>query len=225
MRVLLTPLLRTSYFGYVIVAAALAGVFSSPSLAAEPASLPRVGVLLVSQRSQAEVRAALNALGYIEGTSIQVDWKITPEGYEGLRSLAAELVRAKVDILIAGGDAATRAAMQVTSSIPLVFASGDPIVAGHAKTLSHPGTNATGVYVPQPELEAKRIELLMELSPRPRRITYVRNPDNPLSGPLTEFAKRAAITHRVQLAVLDVRQRSDIALVLKRVSRSRPPVG
>lgn len=63
-------------------------------------------------------------------------------------------MRCKVDIIVSVGDAASRAAMQATSSIPIVFMSGDPVVAGFAKSMSHSGTNGTGVYVPNTELGA-----------------------------------------------------------------------
>ena len=199
--------------------AALCVALASFSYAGERASLPRIGVLLANVSSQVELRHQLSALGYTEGANVQIDWKIAGEGYERLQSLADELVRGKVDIIISGGDAATRAAMQATKSIPLVFASGDPIIAGYAKSLSHPGTNATGVYVPSPELEAKRLELLLELSPRPRRIAYLRNPDNPLSPRMTQFVEKAATKYHVDVGVLDVRRGSEIGPVLKTVSR------
>jgi len=174
-------------------------------------------VLLANVLSQQEFRRQLNAIGYREGENVQIDWKIA-EGYESLRSLAEELVRANVDILVSGGDAASRSAMQATKSIPLVFASGDPIVQGYAKSLSHPGTNVTGVYVPVQELEAKRLELLVEMSPRPRRIAYVRNPTNPLSMRTTRFVEEAATRHRINLTMIDVQRAAELGSVSKNLS-------
>jgi putative ABC transport system substrate-binding protein len=177
-----------------------------------------VGVLLANVFSQEEFRRQLSALGYREGTNVQIDWRIA-EGYERVQSLAEELARTKPDLIVSGGDAATRAAIQATKSIPVVFGSGDPIVGGYAKSFSHPGTNATGVYVPNSEIEAKRVELLLELSPRPRRIAYLRNPANPLSVRTTQFVEESARRQRIHVAIIDVQRTAELASVLKTLSR------
>jgi len=215
-------ILRFARISYLVAAVtALTGL----SQAEDQSPLPRVGVLLATDRSQAGLRQALNDLGYVEGKNIVVDWRIASQGYERLQALAADLVQSKPDVILAGGDGASRAAMQATKSIPLVFTSGDPIVAGYAKSLSHPGRNATGVYVPSPQLTAKRLELLMELVPRARRIVYLGNPSNPLAELELEQVERAAKALNVQLVRLDIRKRDEINNALKRVSRKTADAG
>jgi putative ABC transport system substrate-binding protein len=155
----------------------------------------------------------------LEGKNISIEWRIAPEGYERLTALASELVDAKVDLILTGGDGASKAAMNTTKSVPLVFTSGDPIIGGYAKTLSHPGANATGVYVASPELEAKRLEFLLEMVPRARRVAYLRNPDNPLAERQIEYAREAAKKYGVQLVLFDVTTPAQTDSALQRISR------
>jgi putative ABC transport system substrate-binding protein len=131
--------------------AILAIALCIPSVAAGDATIPRVGVLL-PPGSPAEdgLRQGLRELGYIEGESIIIDWRRAEGGYAELPRLADDLVHSQVDAIVAGGDAASMAATQATTNIPVVFMSGDPISAGLTTNLSHPSGNSTGLYVPTP---------------------------------------------------------------------------
>jgi putative ABC transport system substrate-binding protein len=126
------------------------------------------------------VRDALKELGYVEGKTILFEIRERGGQPEALSKMARELVEKRVDLIIAIGNAASEAAMKSTSDIPIVFQQGDPIGAGLAKSLGRPGGNATGVYVPTPELEAKRLELLKQILPNAQRIGYLRNTSNRL---------------------------------------------
>ena len=119
---------------------------------------------------------ALQELGYIEGKSIQ--WKAQIQ--VGSTSLADELVRMKVDLIVALTTPATKAAMQATTRLPVVFESGDPIAMGFAESLAKPGKNGTGLSLIAGPLTAKRVELLKQVVPTAQRIGYLRNPTNPL---------------------------------------------
>ena len=99
---------------------------------------------------------------------------------EKLRQHAVELARAKVDIIVAVGSTAARAALQ-TTKVPVVFAVGDPVAAGFAASLAKPGGNGTGLSAVTTELDAKRLELLKQLVPRAQRIASLFNPTNPLA--------------------------------------------
>ena len=96
-----------------------------------------------------------------------------------LRGLAADLIGMKVDILVTAGSEAALAAKQVTSSIPIVMATGgDPVEMGLATSLARPGSNVTGVISLIAQLTVKRLELLKQLIPRAARVAILRDPDN-----------------------------------------------
>jgi ABC-type uncharacterized transport system substrate-binding protein len=97
--------------------------------------------------------------------ALVLDWRRSAGTVEDLRSVAAELVRSKVDLLVASGTPAARAALEATSAIPVVFTSGDPVASGLAASLARPGGNGTGVATLATELIAKCLELLHEAVP------------------------------------------------------------
>src|SRR5690349_4166361 len=127
--------------------AILAIALCIPSAISRGASIPRVGVLLPpgAQSTEDGLRQGLRELGYIEGESITIDWRRAEGGYAEMPRFADDLVRSHVDAIVAAGDAASMAATQATTSIPVVFMSGDPISAGLTTNLSHPPANSTGI--------------------------------------------------------------------------------
>ena len=126
--------------------------------AQQPPPIARVGVLIPYGDSSLKdgFRDALHQAGYIEGTNMVIDWRVSTGTAEDLRSIAIELVQSKVDLIVSGGSPATRAVLQ-TTTLPVVFISGDPVAAGFAASLAKPGGNCTGVSVLSPELESKRL--------------------------------------------------------------------
>ena len=116
-------------------------------------------------------RQGLSDLGYIEGKNIVVEYRYIEEGLDRVPGLVAELVRLKVDVLVATFTLAIRAAKQATKTIPIVMASPtDPVAAGFVDTLARPGGNITGVVSLSRELSGKRLELLKEAVPRISRV-------------------------------------------------------
>jgi putative ABC transport system substrate-binding protein len=210
-------LIRPSLNLTAILLAVAVGI--APVQAADAVSIPRVGVLLVNESSRNIVKEVLHELGYVEGKNIHLEWRVAPGGYAQLHDLANELMKSTVDIVLTGGDAATQAALQATESTPIVFTSGDPIIGGYVRSLSHPGSNATGIYVASAELEAKRLELLLEMVPKARRIAYLRNPAHPHAEHQVEYARAAARKHGVQLTVFDVQTADQVDAALRRISR------
>jgi ABC-type uncharacterized transport system substrate-binding protein len=105
----------------------------------------------------------LRDLGYIEGKSILIEWRrvlgTSGETNEELRSLVTDLVRSKVDLIVAFSTPAARAALQ-TTKIPVVFVAGDPVGSGLAASLARPGGKGPGVSMLMPETGSKRMELL-----------------------------------------------------------------
>ncbi|MGH8767267.1 MAG: ABC transporter substrate-binding protein [Burkholderiales bacterium] len=202
---------------------AIRAVLRTPSAFAQrPATIPRIGVLILFSNTTLEegLRQGLREHGYVEGKSIIIEWRRSAGTDEELRSLAADLAGSKVDLIVAPGSPAARAAMEKTA-IPVVFMSGDPVAAGFAVSLARPGGNGTGVSVVTPEMTQKRMEFLKEVVPNARRVAYLRNPTNPLSGPLLNEAKTAAHTLGVALEVFDARNVGELDASLDAMRRSK----
>src|SRR5205807_9913649 len=128
-----------------------------------------------------------------------------------LRALATGLVGRKVDVIAAaGGPSPTLAAKGATSSIPIVFVSGDPVGDGLVASLARPHGNLTGVSILVVELNPKRLELLSELAPRAGTIALLANPNNRQTERVIHNVEEAARTKRVQLPVVKARTAGEI---------------
>jgi putative tryptophan/tyrosine transport system substrate-binding protein len=124
----------------------------------------------------------LRGLGYIEGQNIVVEYRYAERKRERFRDLAAELVRLKVDIIVAaGGSVIVQAAKNATQTIPIVMMGGglDPVEAGLVESLARPGGNVTGITNLIRELGGKRLELLKEAVPKLARVAVLYDPANP----------------------------------------------
>jgi putative ABC transport system substrate-binding protein len=147
--------------------------------AQQPAKIFRVGLLMsVSTTETAPLidafRQGLRDLSYIEGKNIALEIRGGDAKTDRLPALAAELVRLKVDAILAGGSFAVRAAKEATSTIPIVMRTGsDPVEAGFISSLARPGGNITGVTSITTELIGKRLELLGELIPGLKRVAVL----------------------------------------------------
>ena len=120
-----------------------------------------------SAQSEAAFRRGLADGGFTEGRNVTVEYRWAEGQYHRLPAMAADLVRRQITVILAGGPPAVRAARAATSTIPIVFTSGDdPIKAGFVASLNRPGGNITGVHIFLTELEPKRLGLLREVVPR-----------------------------------------------------------
>jgi putative tryptophan/tyrosine transport system substrate-binding protein len=138
-------------------------------------------------------REQLRELGYVEGQNIFFESRWGDAQVGRLRGLAAELIDAKVDILVTASSEAALAAKQATRSIPIVTATGgDPVKLGVVASLARPGGNVTGVFSLSNELAAKRLEFLKQLIPRVARIAFLRESDNRASALNLRDAENAA---------------------------------
>src|SRR6516164_9694881 len=116
-------------------------------------------------------RHGLRDLGWVEGTSISIEYRDADGQLDRLGPLAAELVALNVDVIVTVDTPPTQAAKQATSKIPIVIAvSADPVGAGLVKSLSHPGGNATGLSLLAPETDQKALEALKETLPGTKRV-------------------------------------------------------
>jgi putative tryptophan/tyrosine transport system substrate-binding protein len=184
-------------------------------------ALPRIGVLMPPVTAMEEgLRQGLTELGYIEGKSLIVEWRRSAGQGDELRSLAAELARSKVELVVGLGTPSARALMDATSTIPVVFHVGDPVKMGLVASIARPGGRATGVSVLSTELTAKRLEFLQLLVPRARRIVYLWNGSNPAAAPLREEAQHAAQKLGLHLETVSAGTIPEIDRALRDMRRS-----
>jgi putative tryptophan/tyrosine transport system substrate-binding protein len=186
--------------------ALLGGVFLAAPLQAhgqQPGRTYRIGCLYPNPREAPQHIALfdeLRRLGFIEGQNLIID----PHGF-GLRSeqflqAAVELVNARVDAILAGGNSAIRAAQQATTTIPILGLTNDMVGSGLAASMAHPGANTTGVSLLATELDGKRQDLLIELLPEARHIAALTDPNTTASGQL-QALQDAARAHDVDLDI------------------------
>ncbi len=204
--------------------AGLSGAAAWPVVAqAQRPAVPVIGVL-GSQSSTAaavNVEAFLRGLGeagYVEGKNVVIEYRWA-DGQNGrLRSLAADLVRQHVAVIVtAGGTPPALAAKAETATIPVVFAVGtDPIAFGLVASLSKPGGNLTGVTSLFDEVAPKRMELLREVVPRKTVFALLVNPTNPNAESQSKVMQEAARTHGLQMHVLYAGAETDIDAIFVR---------
>jgi putative tryptophan/tyrosine transport system substrate-binding protein len=152
----------------------------------------------------AAFRQGLRETGYVEGQNVAIEYRWAEGIYDQLPALAADLVGRKVDVIAtSGGDLAAFAAKNATSTIPIVFTSGDdPVVTGLVSSLARPGGNLTGVSFFVVEMHAKRFELITELVPQTKTIALLVNPNSPQTERVLQAMQDTARVKGVQLHVL-----------------------
>ena len=153
-------------------------------------------------------RQGLRELGWVEGQNIVIDYRFAEGRFDRLPDLAAELVRLKVDIIVAVATQGVAAAKNATETIPIVMISGsaDPVGLGFIASLARPGGNVTGLsYSVGPEILGKGLELLMEIVPKVRRVAILSNPASPVQPLFIREVKVAARSLGVQLQLLEAR--------------------
>ena len=145
------------------------------SVAQQPTRNYRVGILGPEAKELKErIAKYLHALGYIEGTNVTYEVRGIGREPEPYADFAAELVRLKVDVIVAGGAGAVSAAKKASATIPIVMgAVSDPIALGFVESLAHPGGSITGISNLSPELSGKRLELVKEVIPKATRVAVL----------------------------------------------------
>src|SRR5215470_413219 len=164
----------------------LGGLAAWPLAArAQQPSMPVIGFLgstsmAVNAPFTAAFREGLKDSGYAEGQNVAIEFRWAEGRNDRLPALAADLVSRQVTIIFAGGPPAARAARAATTTIPVVFTSGDdPIQIGLVPSLNRPGANVTGVNILFSEIQAKRLELLRDLIPTVKTVGFVFDPETP----------------------------------------------
>jgi putative ABC transport system substrate-binding protein len=197
--------------------AALGGVAASVPLAAraQQKAMPVVGYFHFAAPAYTPAASAflqgLSETGYVEGQNVAIEYRWAEGQYDRLPAMAADLVGRKVDLIVAFGPPAARAAKSATSTIPIVFEVGnDAVEAGLVASLARPGGNATGLSILFTQLTSKRLELLCELIPQARTIALLVNPNSPTAAPSIRGAQEAANAKGVQLSILNASTESEI---------------
>src|SRR5712691_3347522 len=159
----------------------------------------------------AAVRQGLSETGYVEGQNVAIEYRGAEGHYDRLPALAADLVGRKVDVIVAvGGTPTALAAKNATSTVPIVFRTGEPVADGLVASLARPGGNLTGFGMLLGELTPKRLELLSELVPQARMIALLVNPNIPGNERTIRDMEEAARAKGVQLPILKAGTESEI---------------
>jgi putative ABC transport system substrate-binding protein len=169
----------------VTLGALVAGA-PSTAVAEQPAKVFRIGILSPAEQTSTKIfdafREGLRGRGYIDGQNIIIEYRLAAGDYSRLPTLASELVRFPVDIIVTDGPISTLVAHEATRTIPIVGGvDSDPVAAGLVKSFPHPGGNVIGFSPFGAELNAKRLQLLKETIPAISRIAALWNP---AEGPL-----------------------------------------
>src|SRR5262245_32707334 len=200
-----------------VLSIALCSILSALCFAAEaqqPTSVPRIGFLsrdlhpadsrAPSPRNLDAFRQGLRELGYIEGKNIVIEYRYSDGRNERMPALAEELIRLKVDIIVADSYVAARDAKKVSATIPIVTTSGaDPIATGLAASLARPGGNVTGLTNLTPQLLGKRLELLKDVVPNVSRFAVL-DTDTSVAKPVFKEGEAAAQALGVKLQLVEV---------------------
>src|SRR2546422_4843585 len=212
--------------------ATLAGGLLAAPLAAKAQpreKVPRVGYLSPGSPSEPFRRRRFEAfrqgrreLGYVEGQNIAIESRWAEGKYDRYPALAADLVRLKVDVIVAMSGAATQAAQQATRTIPIVMSLvNDPVGSGLVPSLAHPGGNITGTSVMSPDLIGKQLQLLKEVVPKVSRVAFLRHPANPASAANLREAEAAARGLGVRLQTLEARNPQEIDSAFAAMTREQ----
>jgi putative ABC transport system substrate-binding protein len=192
--------------------------------AQQAAKVPRIGALLDNAMSPGveAFRQGLKDLAYIEGKNIVIEYRYAEGNYNRLPDLAADLVRQKVEVIVAQGSPASEAAKQATKIIPIVFlAVGDPVGSKFVATLAHPGGNITGLTNMTVDLSGKQLELLKEALPTIKTVAVLWNPGNPVTALQLKEAQVAAHSLLVELQLREARDSKGIDDAFSAMIRGR----
>ena len=155
--------------------------------------IPRIGYLATHTAWIPYFHSAMKDLGYVEGKNLLVEWRVSDERADRLRTLAQELVALRVDVIFVDSTPAALAAKSVTEKIPIVIAGlADPVGTGLVASLSRPGGNVTGTTIMTRDISAKRVQLLKEAAPGVSVVAIFWNPTHP-HGPVQVKDAEAAI--------------------------------
>jgi ABC-type uncharacterized transport system substrate-binding protein len=190
-----------------------------------PAKIPKIGFLSAGVRSSLHERfqREFRKLGYVDDKNVTFIFRFADTNYDRLPALAEELVRLKVDVIIAPGSNDTRAAKNATKTIPIVFlgAGADPVALGLVESLARPGGNLTGVSNIASALAGKRLELLKETVPKLSRVAVLWDPQNEGTAQVWKESQLPAKELGLQLHSMAVNSADKFASEFKNAVKAR----
>ncbi|HEX9569679.1 MAG TPA: ABC transporter substrate-binding protein [Rhodospirillales bacterium] len=209
--------------------ASMVGAILSAPLAAEAqqaGKIYRVGFLWDSPAVFPDAieafRQGLRNLGYVEGRSVAIEYRWAEGKPERMRELAEELVRLKVDVIVAPSSIYTGAAKRATSTIPIIFMShADPLRTGHVASLGRPGGNITGLTIMMTETNVKGLELFKEAVPWLSRVAVVWDPATPSHEPGLKAVEVAGPSMGLRIQSVAVRSATEYESAFSAIIRER----
>ena len=209
-------------------AALMAVLFPCAANAQQSKKIARIGFLSsrsveVERSWLAAFQQGLGALGYWEAKNIVIEQRYAEARYERIPELLAELIRLKVDVLVALGDPAVHAAKKASSTIPIVMVtSPDPVGTGLVASLARPGGSVTGLSDFHADLMPKRLEFLKEIVPSVSRVAVLWNPASPSHPRQLKDLQAAAPAYRVTLLPLGINGPDEIEHAFAAIGKERP---
>ena len=222
--------MRTRRRFLIALAAAPAALLGATAGADEPGPHPagpasRVGLLGygVDAGRIDSFRQGMRELGRVEGRDFAIENRASEARIDELPGRAAELVRLKVDVIVADSTPSVRAAQQATGTVPIVMILGaDPVQAGFVRSLAHPGGNVTGVVALSADLWGKRLQLFRQLVPRLSRVVFLANPANPANIVSANKFRAVAEAAALKVRVVTARDREELERAFAEVSQEAP---
>jgi len=206
----------------------LGGVAAVPfaAHAQQAGKIHRVGLLWDSPDVFADeieaFRQGLRDLGYVEDRNLVIEYRWGKGKPDRMQALAEELVRLKVDVIVAPSSIYTEAAKQATSTIPIIFMShADPLGSGHVANLAYPGGNATGLSLMMPETTVKGLELFKEVVPTLSRVAVIFDPATPSHRPSLKAAEAAGPKLSLRIQPVPVRSATEYESAFSSIVRER----
>ena len=184
--------------------------------------VPRIGII-DNAPIWDHFRQGLSELGYVEGRDVVIEYRSGQGQPDQLAAAVSQVASLPVDIIVTSGSAATQAAKQVTTTIPIVMiAIGDPVRAGLVRSLAQPGGNITGNTLLGSEMAAKRVQLLKEFIPRVSRVAFLWNPNNPSHLAYLDEWRAVAPTMGVEPLFVELARPDQLEPAFADMMRKRP---
>jgi putative ABC transport system substrate-binding protein len=186
-----------------------AAVLAPLTARAQPAKLPRVGILTLADTDRTLLfdafRDGLRDLGYVEDKTVVLDFRLAKGDLDSLPRLAAELVRIPVDVILTDATTSTNSAMDATRTIPIVIgAGGDPVGLGMVTSIARPCGNVTGLTLRTVELSRKRLQLLKQGFPKAVQVSALVNPKNKAGPEQLRATEEVADALRIRIAPVPI---------------------
>jgi putative ABC transport system substrate-binding protein len=205
--------------------ALMGGAVAAWPLVARTETSRRVGLLFPNaQAAKVSFEAIVQGLkehGWIEGQNITFEYRYADDKQDALPKLAAELVRLRVDAIVAEGTPAMQAAKDATQTVPTVGVSNDPVASGFVSSLGRPGGNITGIGLLSSDLAGRRLQLLSEVIVGLARVAILLNPANPSHFALLKQTQAAALSLKIELHVAEAQAPDQLESAFAAISQAQ----